>query len=173
MILKFKTFISEIGFLYIIIIIISGCAANKHTLDINDAPRPVLFSEQISPSLSLDSNLVTVVQNVSCYSKYEKEEETVSEGKNTRFSSAPHDRVKEDITMKIDNMLQMSPDRFIGNVKIVAEVDRGISLGAIFSAILGSQITGGSSTVGVYNDQIFEIKGIIYQLKEDNHSDED
>jgi hypothetical protein len=153
--------------------IISGCAANQHTLDLNDAPRPVLFSEQISPSLSIDSNLVTAVQSVSCYSNYEKEDETVSEGKNTRFSSATHDHVRENISIKIDSVLQKSPNRFIGNVKIVAEVDRGISLGAIFSAILGSQITGGSSSVGVYNDQSFEIKGTIYQPIEDNHSDED
>jgi hypothetical protein len=120
----------------------------------------------VSPSNTIDSSRVQFVRFVSCRSAHKIEDETRSEGKHVSYSSGDYDLIEENISIKVDSVLQNHPNRFIGNVLVVAEVDRGISLGAIFSSILGSQITGEDSQIGVYSDQSFYVTGKIYELRE-------
>ncbi len=150
-----------------------GCAGNQHTLNLTDLPRPVYMGDRITPSVTIDSSRVQTVRSISCYSSHEKEGETISEGKHGTFSSGAYEHVKENILVKVGTALEKYPHRFIGNVHVVAEVDRGISLGAIFTAILGSQITGEGSDIGFYNDQSFYVTGTIYELKEEISPDEE
>ncbi len=150
-----------------------GCAGNQHTLNLTDLPRPVYMGDRITPSATFDSSRVQTVRSISCYSSHEKEGETISKGKHGTFSSGAYEHVKENILVKVGTVLEKYPHRFIGNVHVVAEVDHGISLGAIFTTILGSQITGEGSDIGFYNDQSFYVTGTIYELKEENLHDEE
>ncbi len=159
--------------LILLITLYIGCAGNQHTLNLTDLPRPVYIGDRITPSVTIDSSRVQTIRSISCYSSHEKEGETISEGEHSTFSSGDYEHVKENIFVKVDTALEKYPHRFIGNVHVVAEVDRGISLGAIFTAILGSQITGEGSDIGFYNDQSFYVTGTIYELKEENLHDEE
>ncbi len=150
-----------------------GCAGNQHTLNLTNLPRPVYMGDRITSSATIDSSRVQTIRSISCYTSHEKEGETISEGKHSTFSSGAYEHVKENILVKVGTALEKYPHRFIGNVHVVAEVDRGISLGAIFTAILGSQITGEGSDIGFYNDQSFYVTGTIYELKKDKlHNEE-
>jgi hypothetical protein len=126
------------------------------------------MGEKITPSKTLDTNFVRTVRFVSAHSKHEREEETVSEGEHSTWSKDEYDHIKQNISGTVYTELEKYPLRFIGNVQLVAEVERGFSFGAIFSSILGSQITGGSSKIGVYYDQSFYITGTIYELERKN-----
>ena len=159
--------------LCLIFSLFTGCAGNQHTLNLTDLPRPVYMGDRITPSKTIDSSRVQTVRSISCYSSHEKEGETISEGKHGTFSSGAYEHVKGNILVKVGTALEKYPHRFIGNVHVVAEVDRGISLGAIFTAILGSQITGEGSDIGFYNDQSFNVTGTIYDIKKENSPDEE
>ena len=139
-----------------------------YTINLTHLTQPVYMGHQISPSTTIDSSRIQFIRYVFCRSAHQKEGETRSEGKHITFSSGTYNRIVENISINVDSVLQNRPNRFIGNVNVFAEVDCGISLGAIFSSILGSQVTGEDSEIGIYNDQSFYVTGTIYELREDD-----
>jgi len=159
--------------LILLITLYIGCAGNQHTLNLTDLPRPVYIGDRMTLSATIDSSRVQTIRSISCYTSHEKEGETISEGKHGIFSSGDYEHVKENIFVKIDTALEKYPHRFIGNVHVVAEVDRGISLGAIFTKILGFLVDDDDGELGFYNDQSFYVTGTIYELKEENLHDEE
>ena len=76
---------------------LNGCAGNQHTLDLSDLPRPAFIGNRISPVVTLDSSLVQRLRSVSCYTKHEKEGETISKGKHVTLYKDEHDFIEENI----------------------------------------------------------------------------
>jgi hypothetical protein len=149
-----------------------GCAGNQHTLNLTDLPRPVFIGDRISSNASIDTILVHRIRSVLCYTTHEKEGETVSEGKHVTLYKDEYDLIEENISIRIDTVLQNYPRRFLGNVHVIAEVDRGVSLGAIFTTILGLFVDGGDGELGIYSDQSFDISATIYEIVKEKEQDE-
>jgi len=94
------------------------------------------MGDRITHGVIIDSSWVQTIRSISCHSSHKKESETVSEGEHSTISSGDYEHVKETISSEVYTTLEDNSHRFIGNVHVVAEVDRGLSLSAIFTTIL-------------------------------------